>query len=270
MQKLANILDIPFTTLSKQAVLTLFLNHLKKERSTLFVSTPNPEILLESIENKRLKHTLQNTDLNVPDGIGVIWAYHFLKNCGKTKPAFLFKALISLITLPFKKFQTFNQAITGTDLMKEITTSANFNAYRIFLLGARPGIAQQTKQAILKANSGAQIVGTSSANPNDNSVLTEIQKAKTDILFVAYGCPKQELWIAENLDKLKGVKLAMGIGGAFDFISGNIKRAPGFLRKAGLEWVFRLLQQPGKRLGRIYRAIFVFPYTIIKTYFPRN
>jgi len=266
MSNQINILGIPFTDLKQNEVLDYILNNI--EHKKLFFSTPNPEILLESGRNPFLKKTLQNTSLNIPDGTGIIWANEFLNNSEKFHNSLMIIAIgiLELLFLPFKlnKKTRFRHRITGTDLMINICKNIKFNKYKIFLLGGINGVAQKTRQILEKANPGIQIVGTSEGNPTDHNHSKIINESGADILFVAYGCPKQEFWIAENFKHLKSVNFAMGIGGAFDFISKNIIRAPNIFQRLGIEWLFRLFQQPLIRSKRIYQAVIVFPYTVIK------
>ena len=95
-------------------------------------------------------------------------------------------------------------------------------------------------------------------------IIQEIAASNSDILFIAYSPPKQEKWIVENLGKMPLIKLAMGVGGAFDFIAGQIPRAPKILRIIGLEWLWRLIQEP-RRVKRIFKAVVVFPWLVIKS-----
>jgi len=116
---------------------------------------------------------------------------------------------------------------------------------------------------IVGAESGGEIT-----NPKDTDIdlINRIKELKPKILFVAFGHVKQEKWIFYHLDQLPSVKLAIGVGGAFDYISGNVRRAPEFMRRIGLEWLFRLIQQPS-RWKRILNAVIVFPFLIIKKRF---
>ncbi|MBU0668026.1 WecB/TagA/CpsF family glycosyltransferase, partial [Patescibacteria group bacterium] len=135
---------------------------------------------------------------------------------------------------------------------------------RIFLLGAAPTVAAKAKVKLEKKYN-CTIVGTDdgAATPDNYYNLRElINSAEPDILFVAFGAPKQEIWLARNLAHLKSVKVAIGVGGAFDFVSGAVKRAPHIFQKLGLEWLWRLFLQPS-RIRRIYRATIKFPLTVI-------
>jgi len=159
------------------------------------------------------------------------------------------------------------ERVTGTDLMKDMLerASKNGNSYGIFLLGARDGVAEQIRKNYMFKDKNCRIIGTYEGSPDvdeELDIIAKINELRPDILFVAYGSPSQEKWISRNLKKMPSVKVAMGVGGAFDFISENVKRAPMFWRKAGLEWFWRLVRQP-RRLRRIWNAVFVFPYLVV-------
>ena len=206
---------------------------------TTFIATPNPEMLLAARKNQKFKEILNKTDLNIPDGTGVVFASKFTNK-------------------PLK------ERVTGTDLMLEIC-KINHEGLKIFLLGAAEGVAQKTAE-ILNKKYQTNIVGYSSGNStteNYSNLCNQINKSGANVLFVAFGAPKQEMWLSENLKKLHKIKIAMGIGGAFDFISEKKKRAPGFLRAIGLEWLFRVIIEP-KRINRIFNATIKFPLLLLK------
>jgi len=236
------IMGIPFDKLTQKSALVLLLQKLATPRSAepFFIATPNPEMLLESRKNEKFRQILQNTGLNIPDGTGILLA-----------------ALINRTPL--------YERVTGTDLMQALCLKVLPDT-RIFLLGAAKGVAEKTKNH-LAAQRKINIVGTysGSASPSDDKKLRKIiNDAQPDLLFVAFGAPKQELWLARNLPHLPSVKVAMGVGGAFDFIAGVRKRAPLFIRKIGLEWLYRLIRQP-KRIIRIFNATVRFPLAFLMT-----
>ena len=143
---------------------------------------------------------------------------------------------------------------------------ANAGHLKIFLLGAEEGVTEKVKSILEKRHPDIKIVGTFAGSPDtkdDKQITNLINKIAPNVLFIAYGAPAQELWINRNLKRLPSVKLAMGIGGAFDFISGKQKRAPHLMQKLGLEWLYRLFKQPS-RIKRIYNATIRFPYEVFK------
>ncbi len=168
------------------------------------IVTPNPEIVVMAQKDKELKNIINNADLAIPDGVG-------LKLSGDIEN-----------TTP------------GIDVMEQLVKMASEKGATTGLLGGREGIAERAANCLRKKYPKLKI----------SFVSEEPRKIPaTDILFVAFGAPKQEYWIAANLDKIP-VKVAMGIGGSFDYISGKIPRASVWVRSIGFEWLFRLIIQP--------------------------
>ena len=143
--------------------------------------------------------------------------------------------------------------VTGTDLMIGLCELAAKKGFSVFLLGGRGGVAKEAAKRLKTQFANLNIVGTYEGDSPGGITAA-------DFLFVAYGAPKQEKWIARNLPKIP-VKVAMGVGGAFDFIAGKRKRAPRILRRLGLEWLWRLIQEP-QRLPRIFNATIRFPLLV--------
>jgi N-acetylglucosaminyldiphosphoundecaprenol N-acetyl-beta-D-mannosaminyltransferase len=267
------ILGIPFTTLFEQEILDIIRQTLiRKDSSALFIATPNPEMILESARNFPFKKVIQSTGLNLPDGNGLIWANDFIQNNLRRKNRLLIavSGVLSLISFIFRSKndrKRFKKALHGSDLTMKICTDPEISSHGIFLLGNRDGLrsdtALLTARKLGKINPAIQIAGSYDGRPNQPDLIEKINHSGAEILLVAFGAPVQELWIAENLSQMPQVKVAMGIGGTFDFIAGTIPRAPEIMRKTGFEWLYRLYRQP-KRIARIFRAVFVFPYLIIK------
>lgn len=264
------ILDIPFDPITEDQAIERILEHLKNDSNkAFFIATPNPEMLLNAQKNSGFRNILQNTDLNIPDGIGILWAATYLNSIKDTKSSFikLIKAKLTLLAVlfnPKKVRKILPERVTGTDLTQKICDKIPPYT-KIFLLGAAEGIAEKAAQN-LNDKYEINIVGTDSgaANPaNDKKICDIINLREPELLFVAFGAPRQEQWIKRNLPNLPSVKVAIGVGGAFDFISGKTHRAPLFMRKIGLEWFYRLILQPS-RIKRIYNATFKFPMVIFK------
>lgn len=234
------------------------------------IVTPNPEMLLAAQRNQSLRDVLNKAWLSIPDGIGILWAATFAHYSARTKSSIVrwIKGLWLLIKIairPASCTKIFPERVTGVDLMQHIAVLAARHKKSIFLLGAGTGIAEKAALHLKKNSPSLHIVGTFAGSPHEDDfavIHSRIAEAQPDILFVAYGSPAQELWIAQNLATLKGVKVAMGVGGAFDFIAGVRKRAPGWMRKIGLEWLWRLIQEPS-RWKRIWNATVKFPMTVI-------
>ncbi|MBN1967050.1 MAG: WecB/TagA/CpsF family glycosyltransferase, partial [Anaerolineae bacterium] len=131
--------------------------------------------------------------------------------------------------------------------------------WRLFLLGAAPGVAERTAAVLECDYPGLQIAGTYAGSPapqEEEAIIERVNASGADILFVAYGAPRQDDWIARNRERLN-VRVAMGVGGSFDFIAGVVPRAPRWMQQIGLEWLFRLIRQPWRwrRMLRLPRFI---------------
>jgi N-acetylglucosaminyldiphosphoundecaprenol N-acetyl-beta-D-mannosaminyltransferase len=174
------------------------------------------------------RDVLENASLVLPDGVGLAIAGRALG-------------------------QQIRDNVNGTDLFPRLCDALAHRGKRLFLLGARPGVADAVRDWIMRNYPGAQVAGCRDgyfAPGEETQVIGEIAASQADVLLVAFGSPRQDLWIAQNLDRLN-VRLAMGVGGLFDFYSGRIARAPTWLRRLRLEWFFRLCKEP-KRLWRRY------------------
>ncbi len=206
-----------------------------------YIVTANPEMIVAAQKDAEFREIINNADLVVPDGFGLILASKIIH-----------------------RKNSLNKRISGIDLIDEIVK--NFGRdYKIFLLGGKEGVAKVAAEKLKEKFPEIKIAGTFSgdaAEAGDSPAVSVINQAKLDILFVAFGAPKQEKWIARNLGKIPSVRLAIGVGGAFDIISGRIKRAPLWMRNAGLEWLWRLIQEP-RRIGRIYNATIKFTILLL-------
>lgn len=269
--KKVKILNVAFDVLTKDEALGRILQVLeyRGHEAGKQIVTPNPEMLVEASRNRAFRDVLNNAWLSIPDGIGILWASTF-QNISRNANAFTrwLKALASLISLlvyPSYIKKVFPERLTGTDLMESIVAVSREKKIPIFLLGGRESIAERVKEILGNRYSGVNIVGCFSGTPVDDDfphIQAMIAETRPQILFVAFGSPQQELWIAKNLPQLKSVKIAVGVGGAFDFIAGEKRRAPHWMRKTGLEWLYRLIQEP-LRLKRIWNATIRFPIKVI-------
>jgi len=260
MQEEIKVMDVRFNNVSMSEAVEFVFEDNKKG----YICTPNPEMLLEARENNKFKKVLNQSLLNIPDGIGILWAASQIKNKASKIFAILNLPLLAIWPRKFKK--VLKQRVTGTDLLQEICKKAATNNTKIFFLGAMHGTAEKAAQILEHRYPGLKIVGTHPGSPapeERKEIVQIVNETDAEILFVAYGAPKQEIWISETLHKLKKIRIAIGIGGAFDFVAGNVKRAPKIMQKLGLEWLFRLIQQPS-RILRIYNATIKFPIEVIK------
>jgi len=194
---------------------------------THVVATVNPEFVMRARVDEQFRAVLETASLCIADGIGVVWAMR-RRGC----PQF--------------------ERVTGSDLVPALARSCASRGWRPFLLGARPGVAAECARRLEEENPGLQVAGTLAGSPrpdDDEEALRRIAAAAPDLLLVAYGAPQQELWIARNRQRLE-VPVAIGVGGTFDFLAGRVPRAPAWLRRAHLEWLWRLALQP-KRAPRM-------------------
>ena len=185
------------------------------------VVTVNPEFVVAARQDKEFRRILNAADLALPDGIGIVWASHLLG-------------------------RPLRERVAGSDLMPKIAALAAERGYRLFLLGAAEGVAAEAARRLQERNPGLVVAGTYAGSPaveEEDEIVALIRAARPHVLFVAYGAPAQDKWIARNLERL-GVPVCMGVGGAFDFIAGVAKRAPRWVQRLGLEWLHRLLHQP--------------------------
>ena len=203
---------------------------------TSFIATPNPEMYVDSLFDPQFRTILKNNSFNIIDGFG--------------------------LHLGLKLFGVKHSRITGTDLVADIFADPKFSVY---ILGGLKGNIKKIRKKYPSLNIVGHYDGIVS-NESESLLASEINNLKPDILLVALGAPKQEKWIAKNLPYLQDVKIAIGIGGAIDYLSGNVKRAPAFVRTMGLEWFYRLIKQP-ERYKRIVKAVIVFPvlFLIVET-----
>lgn len=187
------------------------------------IFTPNPEMVINATKNEELKEALNNSDMNIPDGNGIVWASKKIK-----KP------------LP--------ERVAGFDFIHKLFDLGKNNDIKFYLLGAKPEIVEKAKQNL--ENQGVSIVGFHDGYFKDEQpIIDEINNLGVDVLLVALGAPKQELFIYKNKHKLKA-KIAVGVGGSFDVISGEVKRAPKIIMKLKLEWLYRGLTDI-KRMRRL-------------------
>lgn len=185
------------------------------------VVTVNTEFVMEAQHNLPFRRCINNAALSVADGAGVVWASHYLR-----KP------------IP--------ERVTGTDLLIALARRCAERGYSLYLLGAAPSIAELAGERLRQLNPDLRIAGTYAGSPaldEEDAIIERIQAAQADVLCVAYGAPAQELWICRNLSRLP-VAVAMGVGGAYDFLSGRQKRAPLLMQRLSLEWLYRLYREP--------------------------
>ncbi|KKB44970.1 WecB/TagA/CpsF family glycosyltransferase [Bacillus thermotolerans] len=185
----------------------------------------NPEKVITAGRDPVVKELINNSTYQIADGIGMILASK-LKG-GRVK-----------------------ERVTGVDMMGRLLQFAAEEGHSVFFYGAKEDVVRTAKEKLEAQIPGLKIAGYSNGYVKDQEALvSQIRESGAALLFVALGSPRQELWIKENMDKLPNVKVFQGVGGSFDVYSGNVKRAPAFYRKFGLEWLYRLAKEP-KRIKR--------------------
>ena len=197
------------------------------ERKNVLIATANAEMIMRATHDEELKNILNDAALVVPDGAGTVWAAHHL---GYEMP----------------------ERVAGFDLAQELMRIAPSKKQKVFFFGSAPGVAEKAKAKAEELYPGIEIVGTRDGyfKPEDElAIIEEIKAAQPDLLLAALGVPKQEKWLNAHLKEL-GVPVAIGVGGTLDVMAGVMKRAPYWMQKAKLEWLFRGLLQP-KRAGRL-------------------
>jgi N-acetylglucosaminyldiphosphoundecaprenol N-acetyl-beta-D-mannosaminyltransferase len=202
-----------------------------EEKAPHQVTTVNPEFVMRARNDHAFRRVINNSDLAVPDGMGLVVA-------GKLTG------------------RRIRQRVTGADLTEQIALAASQQGWSIFLLGAKKGVAETAAQKLQSRYPKLNIAGTLYSRPGemDNDEICRIVKnAQPTILLVAYGAPMQDLWISRNQVQLN-IPVAIGIGGTFDFIAGTLKRAPRWMGSIGLEWLWRLMQEPWR-----WRRMLVLP-----------
>jgi N-acetylglucosaminyldiphosphoundecaprenol N-acetyl-beta-D-mannosaminyltransferase len=184
------------------------------------VATVNPEFVMRAHEDREFARVLESAELCLPDGTGVVWAAR-RQGCAISAP------------------------VTGVDLIPPLAAMCTRRGFRLFLLGAAPGVAAELASRLGAEHAGLE-VGAHSGSPDpadDAETLRQVKERRPHVILVAYGAPKQELWIDRMSPRLDA-GVAVGVGGAFDYLTGRVPRAPRWMRQAGLEWLFRLGTQP--------------------------
>ncbi len=249
--KILNVKIDPVT--QKDAILAL------ENRQVIF--TPNPEIILEAKRNKSFRRALKKGSLMLADGHGLLLVSTLLKVKSKFWRLVLYFPALLLFLIwkrPFKS--VIPEIIHGSDFMATVVSWAEVHGKSVFFLGAEDGVAKKVADYFKSQHSGLKVAGYSALDPN-HKAFEMVRDSKAEVLFVAYGAPKQEMWIAKYAQKLAKLDIVMGVGGSFDFWSGKVERAPEWMRKLGLEWFYRLCKDPKTRLKRIWNALVKFPLT---------
>lgn len=237
-----NVRGINFDNVTLAEAAALLGEHIENGEGMMGVYTPNAEIVQLCIEKNEYYELINSAELIVPDGIGVIKA-------------------AKILGTPMK------ERVPGVELGEKMIEYCAKNGHKVYFLGGKPGVASLAAENMAKKYPGLEIVGTGDGyfkkeGEESERVIDEILSSEAELLFVCLGVPVQEKWIFENRNRLsEKVKVCMALGGSLDVYSGNVKRAPVFFRKTGLEWLYRFIKQPS-RVGRMMKL----PKFLIGTY----
>lgn len=213
-----NILGVHVNKYTMQEAVRKASSLMETEKLSM-IFTPNSEIILYASNNPEFAEVLNKGDMVIPDGIGVVYGAKILRN-------------------PIK------ERVAGYDLVCNLLPIMAEKGQSVYLLGAKPGVAEKAAETLLAKHPGLVIAGTHDGYfKDDEEVIADINKCAPDFLMVCLGFPKQENWIYNNREKLNA-KLAIGAGGCLDVFAGTVQRAPEFYCKHGIEWLYRLAKQP--------------------------
>lgn len=241
------ILGVSIDRVTMDEAVEKAVDSISKEKK-YFIVTPNSEIVFHANKDKNLYDVIKKADMVVPDGIGLVIGSKIVK-----KPL--------------------SERVTGIDLMENLLKYANETKKSIYLIGGKEGVAQEAGIKIKEKYNNIKIAGTHhgyfkgvhTGNPGHREEILAIEHLNTanpDMVFVALGAPKQEFFIDANIDKMNG-KIFMGVGGSLDVYSGNVNRAPQIYQKLGLEWLYRLIQEPWRFKRMSALPLFLF-YVLVK------
>ena len=227
------ILGIAFDDLTREEAAQAGARLLEEDRFH-YVVTPNPEFILAAEKDEEFRDVLNRADLVLPDGIGVVYS-------------------AKIQGTPLKG------RVPGVEFAADMLDCLNQRGGRLYLLGAKPGVAEEAGRRIVERYPGVTLCGTQDGYFKDEeAALLKVAAARPDLLFVCLGAPKQEKWMA-RWGKHTGARMAIGLGGALDVVAGRVERAPEGWRKLGLEWAYRLKMEP-QRAGRMAKL----PLVLIK------
>lgn len=246
MRRLLVVLGVPIDNLTMDEALARCDEFVAAGRATgrtHQIATVNADFVVNSLHDPELRRILQEADMATADGMPLVWASHLLGG-----------------PLPGR--------VTGADMVPALAARAAERGYSIYFLGAREGVAAMAAEILQQRHPGLKVAGVFSPPPTsvlemERSVFERVRDARPDILLVAFGNPKQEKWIRMYAPELQ-IPLCIGVGGALDMIVGVTKRAPAWMQRSGLEWVYRLLQEPRRLLKRYIHDFAYFGYFFVR------
>ena len=228
------VLGVAFDNVTMEQAAELGGKMLQEDRFH-YVVTPNPEFILAAEKDESFRTVINAADLVIPDGIGVIYSAKILGT-------------------------PLTERVPGIEFSAKMLEKLNEMGGRLFLLGAKPGVAEKAGENICAQYPNIVLCGTQDGYFKDEEdVILKVAAARPDLLFVCLGAPKQEKWMA-RWGKHTGAKMAIGLGGCLDVYAGNVERAPEAWQKAGMEWAYRLKKEP-KRITRMAKL----PLVLVKS-----
>lgn len=246
MTEKINIRGVLFNNVTFEEAVSSLLDSLEAGRQAALY-TPNSEIVQACIEAPELFEVVNSAEMIVPDGIGVVKA-------GK------------ILGTPFK-----GGKVAGIEVGEELLRRLAGTEHTVFLLGGKPGVAEQARDALMQKYAGLKFAGCADGyfkkeGEENAAVIEKVNASGADVLFVCLGAPTQEKWIYANRASLTNVKLMLGLGGSLDGYAGNVKRAPKIFIDLGLEWFYRLLCEPWRfkrmlKLPKFYFGTWRYKFT---------
>lgn len=230
-----------------------------------YIVTPYSEQIVFALQDKNYLQALNNASMALPDGVGILWAAKFLSLPRRGKLLTLLQWLASLLAIVFSPAyirSVLPARVTGSGFIWDVAELAYRKNYSLCLVGGVDNVAQKAASVLQKKFPDLKINLAVSDEPFDDSLMARISASNSDILLIAYSPPKQELWLAQNIQKLN-VKAALGLGGTFDYLAQKRLLAPKIWQNLGLEWLWRLITQPW-RVKRMWNAVGVFSISMLR------
>lgn len=235
MAGICNIMGVPFNNISMTEAVGITMIALNERKKTV-IYTPNPEMVMAAQKDKDFLKVLQNGNILIPDGIGIVKASGLYGNKIKER-------------------------VAGYDFVQNLFIKLKPTVNKVYFLGGAEGVAEKARQKMSRKYRGLDIAGSHNGyfkddSEEEQSVIDEINRINPEVLLVGLGFPRQEKWIDKHKDKLHSI-IIIGVGGSFDVMSGNVARAPEFYRNHGLEWLYRLVTQPSRIKRQLVLPVFM-------------
>ena len=215
------LLGIPVHAVTMADTLALVEGYMAEPRLHQ-IATVNPEFVMAAQSDAEFRRVLEQADLCLPDGVGLLYA---ARRYGRRLP----------------------ERVPGSELVYRLAGRAAARGWPLFLLGAAPGVADEAAGVLCSLYPNLCVAGTYAGSPDpaeNEAIVRHVNDSGAALLFVAYGAPKQDKWIARNRAALPAVRVAIGVGGSLDFVTGRAVRAPRWMQRLGLEWLHRLIREP--------------------------